>query len=55
MLSSTALELKAIADRCGFGSQAYMTAVFRRKLGLTPGSYRKPAAAIKPTRGMSDR
>jgi LacI family transcriptional regulator len=55
MLSSTTLELKAIADRCGFRSQAYMTAVFRRKLGLTPGSYRKPAAQTKPTRGMSDR
>ncbi|CAN5577105.1 DNA-binding transcriptional regulator [soil metagenome] len=55
MLSSTALELKAIAGRCGFRSQAYMTAVFRRKLGLTPGSYRKPAAQPKLTRGMNDR
>jgi LacI family transcriptional regulator len=42
LLSSTPLELKVIADRCGFGSQSYMTAVFRAKLGVTPGSYRKP-------------
>jgi LacI family transcriptional regulator len=44
LLSSTPLELKVIADRCGFGSQSYMTAVFRAKLGVTPGSYRKPGA-----------
>lgn len=43
LLSSTPLELKAIADRCGFRSQSYMTAVFRAKLGVTPGSYRKPS------------
>ena len=42
LLSSTTLELKAVADRCGFRSQSYMTAVFRSKLGVTPGSYRKP-------------
>ncbi|WP_428940680.1 XylR family transcriptional regulator [Fontivita pretiosa] len=44
LLSGTNLELKAIAMKAGFGSQAYMTAVFRSKLDVTPGSYRMPGA-----------
>jgi transcriptional regulator GlxA family with amidase domain len=43
LLSSTDLELKAIAYKAGFGSASYMGAVFRDKLGRTPGSYRAPA------------
>jgi LacI family transcriptional regulator len=42
LLGGTNLELKAIAQKAGFGSQAYMTAVFRSKLDVTPGSYRMP-------------
>jgi len=41
LLSATDLELKAIAYKAGFGSPSYMGAVFREKLGRTPGSYRK--------------
>ena len=40
MLGETDLELKVIARKAGFGSQAYMTAVFQEKLGKTPGSFR---------------
>jgi LacI family transcriptional regulator len=42
LLSATELELKVIAQKAGFGSPSYMGAVFREKLGRTPGSYRAP-------------
>ena len=42
LLSATQLELKMIAHKAGFGSPSYMGAVFRDKLGRTPGSYRAP-------------
>lgn len=45
LLSGTSLELKVIAQRAGFGTQAYMNAVFRAKMGKTPGSFRHQ---IKP-------
>lgn len=40
LLSTTPMELKAIAHHSGFGSQAYMNSVFKKKLGTTPGLYR---------------
>jgi LacI family transcriptional regulator len=40
LLGDTRLELKVIARKAGFGSQAYMNAVFQEKLGKTPGSFR---------------
>jgi LacI family transcriptional regulator len=45
LLSETSLELKAVALKAGFGTPSYMGAVFRQKLGRTPGSYR----ATEPT------
>lgn len=45
LLSGTTLELKVIAQRAGFGTQAYMNAVFRSKMSKTPGSFRHQ---IKP-------
>lgn len=33
--------LSDIAEQCGFASQEHMTLVFRKRLGLTPGAYRK--------------
>ena len=42
LIASTELELKAVAQKAGFGSTSYMGAVFREKLGRTPGSYRAP-------------
>jgi LacI family transcriptional regulator len=49
LLSATELELKVIAQKAGFGSPSYMGAVFREKLGRTPGSYR---AAHELSRGQ---
>jgi LacI family transcriptional regulator len=40
LLRETQLDLKVIASRCGYSSQAYMTTVFKQHLGRTPGSYR---------------
>ncbi|HYO09869.1 MAG TPA: DNA-binding transcriptional regulator, partial [Tepidisphaeraceae bacterium] len=41
LLTETALELKVVAQKAGFGTQSYMNAVFHAKLGKTPGSFRK--------------
>lgn len=43
LLTETALELKVVAQRAGFGTQSYMNAVFQTKLGKTPGSFRRIA------------
>jgi AraC family transcriptional regulator len=32
-----------IADICGFSSQSHMTSVFRKRLGVTPGEFRRSA------------
>lgn len=40
LLNDTTLEIKSIAVKAGFHSQAYMSSVFRERLGKTPGSYR---------------
>lgn len=47
LLSETNLELKVIAQQAGFGTQSYMNAVFKQKLGRTPGSFRAIKPAIK--------
>lgn len=41
LVSETQLPLKVIAMRCGFSSQAYMSTVFRAKLGRTPNLFRQ--------------
>jgi LacI family transcriptional regulator len=41
LLTETALELKVVAQRAGFGTQSYMNAVFQEKVGRTPGSFRR--------------
>ena len=57
LLCETELEPKAIAHKAGFGSTSYMGAVFRQKLGCTPGSYRArfrpPSPADASQRGES--
>lgn len=40
LLRETGLELKAVAQKAGFGSTSYMHDVFRQKLGRTPSTYR---------------
>ncbi len=52
LLTGTQLELKVIAHKAGFGSQAYMTAVFRSELGCTPGSYRAPRKRVQSIKTM---
>jgi transcriptional regulator GlxA family with amidase domain len=39
LLSTTALELRAVAQRCGFSSQSYFCTVFRELVGCTPRTY----------------
>ncbi|MGB7158374.1 MAG: DNA-binding transcriptional regulator [Tepidisphaeraceae bacterium] len=41
LLTETAVELKVVAMRAGFGTQSYMNAVFQAKVGKTPGSFRR--------------
>ena len=41
LLAGTDDPLSAIAEKTGFGSDTYMTRVFKQKLGTTPGKYRK--------------
>lgn len=41
MLRNSGESLAEIAADCGFASQSHMTDVFRAKLGVTPGRYRK--------------
>ena len=40
LLCDTDLSLAAIADRCGFNHPQYMSHIFKKKLGQTPGQYR---------------
>ena len=41
LLAESDLSIGIVADKSGFGSQEYMTDVFRRKLGNPPAKYRK--------------
>jgi LacI family transcriptional regulator len=41
LLSQTGLKTLAVAEKSGFRHLEYMGVVFRKKLGLTPGEYRK--------------
>ena len=40
LLSSTEMSVAEIAEQTGFGSDTYMTRVFKQRLGTTPGKYR---------------
>jgi len=41
LLAESNLSIGMVAEKAGFGSQEYMTDVFRRKLGQPPARYRK--------------
>jgi len=41
LLSTTSLAFSEIAARCGFGSQQYMSTLFRRKYNMSPSQYRR--------------
>lgn len=41
LLATTALELSAVGDLCGFFDQSHFTREFKRTINLTPGQFRK--------------
>lgn len=41
LISTTALPLADIAERCGFRHQEYMGVVFRERMGKTPAQFRE--------------
>ena len=41
LLAASSMPLAEVAAVCGYASQSHMTDVFRQKLGVTPGRYRK--------------
>lgn len=41
LLCATSLSIEEIAQRCGFGTQQYLTNVFKQYIGLSPGKCRK--------------
>lgn len=45
LLESTSLSMGAIADACGFGSDASLRQHFRLRFGVTPGQWRQTFAA----------
>jgi LacI family transcriptional regulator len=50
LLVETDLPLAQIADRAGFRHSEYLSAVFKQRLGLTPGNYRSSHARRPPIR-----
>ena len=46
LLTSSDLSLQVIAEKSGFSSPHYMSAVFQRELGYPPGRLRKQASSI---------
>ena len=47
LLRTTTDPLAAVAYTCGFASQSHMTDVFRTKLGVTPGRYRREQRLVR--------
>jgi LacI family transcriptional regulator len=43
LLAETDMPIAKIAERCGFGHQEYLGAVFRARFGQTPASFRRSA------------
>lgn len=41
MLWDTRISISDVAQKCGFGCQQYLSEVFKKQLGTTPGQYRK--------------
>ena len=49
LLSETDLPLRTVAEKAGFNHQEYMGAVFKTRLGMTPGQYRRREQPGKAT------
>lgn len=55
MLSHTGDSVGEIAMRCGFGSNKYMTGMFKKRLGMTPVEYRESKKMLpRPIRNRSE-
>ena len=55
LLTETELELKMVAKACGLDSQSYMNAVFKSRIGKTPGSFRRISPGEREGRGKFGR
>jgi LacI family transcriptional regulator len=53
LLADTNMPLKEIADLAGFSHVEYMSVVFKRLTGETPGHYRRTVQAREPTRAIA--
>jgi LacI family transcriptional regulator len=47
LLRETDLALRVVAEKAGFKHQEYMGAVFKSRLGMTPGQYRRRHQSIQ--------
>jgi AraC-like DNA-binding protein len=47
LLDTTDSTLEAIADHCGLGDAAYLSKVFKKQYGLTPGDYRNNRKSMR--------
>jgi AraC family transcriptional regulator len=45
LLQETQLDLAAVAAACGFGDQSHLTRVFTRRVGISPGRWRRRQAS----------
>ena len=50
MLSTTSMRISEIAEALGFCEQNYFSSLFKRKVGLSPGEYRKQSVTPPPGR-----
>ena len=48
LLKSSAMQLKEIAEKCGFGSEYHLSAAFKETVGIAPGAYRRSPAHETP-------
>ena len=48
-MRDTDLALRTVAEKAGFKHQEYMGAVFKSRLGMTPGQYRKRYQSVSST------
>ena len=55
MLNRGQSSLTQVSAACGFSSQAHLTAVFRRSLGVTPGEYRRAILHTRLRSPLDDR
>jgi LacI family transcriptional regulator len=55
LLAETDMPIARIAERCGFGHQEYLGAVFRARLDQTPASYRRSAGRAAAARAARSR